>query len=201
MPCPGCHRVTLNVNQKNGWHASHIRAKVNGGSTQAYNLYPLCDNCNGEMGDTNMFCHFYKDNGERSHTLDALISAMHQVFRIEYASKYQALDGQFHALAQHYYTDIPVMHPIYTYFIEYDIRINTNTVMEAKNEYDRLYNIAQSVNSKYKQRKTYTVYDRTPASGLVSGGPRGSAVYEENYTAGSQLAPAGASHDDSHSRK
>ena len=153
MPCPGCHRVTLSVNQKNGWHASHIRARVNGGSTQAYNLYPLCDNCNGEMGDTNMFCHFYKDSGERSHTLDALIGAMHQVFRIEYADKYRALNGQFHALAQHYYTDIPLTHPVYKYFIEYDIRINTRAVMEAKREYDRLYEIAQLVNGKYSQIK------------------------------------------------
>lgn len=156
VECPGCWINKMNFNVKHGWEASHIRPRALGGNTHEYNLFPLCESCNQGMKTDNMFCHYYVE--ERvTETLKILMSTMHKVFQIEYPKQYERFKGQFHSLAQFYYAEknvgdggIPIDHPVWKYFLEYDIQINDRKVVELQNQLNEVREVALEVRQKFK---------------------------------------------------
>tara|TARA_Y100001958_G_C21241887_1_gene569916 strand:+ start:2700 stop:3758 length:1059 start_codon:yes stop_codon:yes gene_type:complete len=51
-PIPHCSNV-LYKNVKNGWQCGHIISEYNRGETEPYNLRPICQKCNKDMGSLN----------------------------------------------------------------------------------------------------------------------------------------------------
>ena len=155
MTCPGCFKRQISRIESRGWHASHIRSRALGGEAEDYCLYPLCEHCNGDMRDDNMFLYFYKEK-TLSRALLALIETMHELFKIQYPTQYKQHKGQFTRLARFYYQEqhpgdggIPPNHPIFKQFLEYDIRLNSKETLRLKREYEAQYELSQEINREY----------------------------------------------------
>lgn len=158
MKCPGCLMATIEFKKYNGWHASHIRPSSKGGAHELWNLYPLCANCNGDMGDKNMFCYFYYTDI----IIIRMIRNIHQLIRLAYPAIYKICKGQFYRIAQKLYAEkipndggIPQDHLIWKMFLEYDLTENTKILYNIKNElqvFEQLYN---SVEKQYKYKYKY----------------------------------------------
>jgi hypothetical protein len=52
VKCPCCQ---IRIISRDSFSAGHIQAESRGGSSQIYNIVPICDECNGRMGSTHMF--------------------------------------------------------------------------------------------------------------------------------------------------
>ena len=52
LKCPCCQ---IRIISRDSFSAGHIQAESRGGSSQIYNIVPICDECNGRMGSTHMF--------------------------------------------------------------------------------------------------------------------------------------------------
>jgi hypothetical protein len=153
IECPCCFKTKLIYSASRSWEASHILPKAHGGTAEAYNLYPLCVNCNGNMSDMNMFCYF----ADQPQALRLLIETMHNMFRIEFPRMYRKCNEQFYQLAQHYYAGsetgcIPRDHPtLWEQFMAYDITQNTKRVLAAKEVYDKAKEIAEKTHVEYER--------------------------------------------------
>lgn len=131
MTCPGCLKTKIEFKKYLGWHASHIRPFSKGGTNDLWNLYPLCINCNGDMGGQNMFCYFFHTEA----IVARMIKNMHQLVRRMYPEIYRSCNKQFYQIACKLYRErtyndggIPKDHPIWKLFLKHDILQNTKDI-------------------------------------------------------------------------
>ena len=156
--CPGCFQAKIYQKHKNGWEASHVIPRSLGGPPHSFNLYPLCKNCNQAMQNQNMFLYFYREE-KLSVSLLQLIESMHHAFEIEYNSQYKRFQGQFTRLAKFYFLQehsndgkIPVEHPIWKQFLQYDIQKNNTRVANIQKSLNEARELALEVSKEWESR-------------------------------------------------
>jgi len=124
--CVGCLTRLIYFDRYKGWEASHVWAGSNGGNIELYNMFALCNVCNGQMRQQNMFCYFMELENLRA--LRVLIHYVCKIVRLHYPLLWAECSGQMYHLARLLYVEktagdggIPASHPVVRFFLKEDI--------------------------------------------------------------------------------
>ena len=157
IQCPGCLTKLIHFDRYKGWEASHIHAGSLGGNTELYNMFALCNVCNGQMKNQNMFCYFMEMGNLVA--LRALISYVCRIIRLHYPKLWTQCKGQMYHIAKLLYVEkrkegeggIPKEHPVLEFFIKEDIEKNKQECRKTAKEYRKKRKIADDTEDLYRR--------------------------------------------------